>query len=248
MDNLEFLDGEPSDDAVRPETGAARDEQGRFAPKETEPAESAAKAEPEPPVAEPAPEPTPDPASPPPGHVPLSVVLDEREKRREAEARLKRIEEQQRRAEPVDLPPEQQHAQRLETIHLNMSERFARKEHGDEVVDKARDAALERFQTDPLYYQQVMSQPDPYEFVVREYKQSQALSALNDPNKLDAFLKWQAAQASAPLAPAPQAQAAPQQSNAPPPRSLASQPSAGGTKPGSQPVGEGVAFESVFKD
>lgn len=255
MDNLEFLDGEPSGEESRVDT--ARDEKGRFAPKAQE---QAAPVEEAPQQAEAPQEPTTAPAppeqKPEPGHVPLTVVLDEREKRRVAEQAKQQLEERLRalesqRQQPIpdrNADPEgwedwraQQFEQRLLNERLNTSERFARKEHGAETVDAARDAALQRFQNDPLYYQQVMSAPDPYEVVVQDYKRAQALSALSEPGRLDAFLAWQAGQSAAP--PPQQAASAPPPS---PPRSLASQPAAGAAKPGEQPVGEGVAFDAIF--
>lgn len=258
MDNLEFLDGEPSGEESRADT--ARDEKGRFAPKAQE---EAAPAE-QPPVEaaspqEPTTAPAPPESKPEPGHVPLTVVLDEREKRQAAERAKQELEERlraleaQRQQQPIpdrNTDPEgwedwraQQFEQRLLNERLNTSERFARKEHGADVVDAARDAALQRFQNDPLYYQQVMSAPDPYEVVVQDYKRAQALSALSEPGRLDAFLAWQAGQSAAPAQPNHQAASAPPPS---PPRSLASQPAAGAAKPGEQPVGEGVAFDAIF--
>ena len=255
MDNLEFLDGQPASEESRP-----RDEHGRFA--KVEAAEPPVQPEAEQPAPQPEPpEPTTAPAppveTPAPGHVPLSAVLDEREKRQAAERARQELEQRLRaleaqRQQPVpdrDHDPdawdqwrEAQIEQRLLNTNLNISERFARKEHGNELVDQARDAALQRFQTDPHYYHQVMAAADPYEVVVQDFKRAQALSALSEPGKLDAFLQWQAGQSAAP---APQVSAAPPQPS--PPRSLASAPSAGGAKPGQQPVGEGVAFDSIFK-
>jgi hypothetical protein len=134
--------------------------------------------------------------------------------------------------------------QRLLNERLNSSERWARREHGAESVDKAKEWALERMQSDPLYFQQVMSSPDPYEAVIQEWKRHQVFSTMKD-GDLDAFLAWKsgaAAPQAAALAPAtPVAVPAPST----PPRSLASAPAAGAAKPGDTPVGPGVAFDKL---
>lgn len=181
------------------------------------------------------------------GHIPITALLEERDRRKAAEERLKAFEaQQQQRPQPQPGTPEyfqQVEAsveQRLVNERLNFSEKLARKEYGVETVDKAQQWALSRFADDPGYQQKVLAQPDPYEFVVLEYKQQQALSALSDPAKLDAFLAWQAQQSGQ----AASQQAQPQ--SAPPPRSLATAPSAG-VKPGHAPTGEGVAFDNLFK-
>lgn len=181
-----------------------------------------------------------------PGHIPITALLEERDRRKAAEERLKAFEQQQqaRPAPPPGSPEyfaqvEQSVEQRLVNERLNFSEKLARKEYGQDTVQAAQQWALERFQTDPGYQQKVLGQPDPYEFVVLEFKQQQALSALSDPAKLDAFLAWQAQQSGQTATPSQQPQ------SAPPPRSLASAPSAG-VKPGASPVGEGVAFDTLF--
>jgi len=179
-----------------------------------------------------------------PGHVPLQAMLDERDRRKAAEERLRAFEsQQQQRPAPQPGSPEYfqqvEHGfdQRLINERLNFSEKLARKEYGADTVEAAQQWAISRFQDDPSYQQKVLGQPDPYEFVVIEFKQQQALSALSDPAKLDAFLAWQAQQTGAAPAGLPQ--------SAPPPKSLASAPSAG-VKPGHSPVGEGVAFDTLF--
>jgi hypothetical protein len=90
---------------------------------------------------------------------------------------------------------------------------------------------------------------DPFGFALEEYNRDQALVLLSDPKLLEQFRAFQSGQA--PLA-APQASqpaVAPASPQSPtPPRSMASAPNAGGTKPGEQPVGPSVAFDSVFKE
>jgi hypothetical protein len=254
MDNLEFLEPEAVPE-VQPEAqpeaaaeGQPRGPDGKFLPKEAEPAPEAA---PEPVQAQ-QPEPAPEPREP--AHVPVSALQEERQKRQALEQRLAALEQRQQ-APPPEPPdryqdPEAWEAWRDEQIEtrlfnerLNTSERFARKEYGSETVEKVQQWAIERGQQDPLFGMKLRQHPDPYEFAVQEWKRDQVFASLKDPSELDQFLAWKAQQANPqpqPSAPAP----IPQPS--PPPRSLASAPSAGTAKPGEQPVGPGVAFDSVF--
>lgn len=186
-------------------------------------------------------------AKPEPGHVPLSAMLDERDRRKQAEERLRAFESQQQR-QPAPQPGSPEYVEQVRSDvqqqvvneRLNFSEKLARKEYGAETVEGAKEWALARFAQNPAYQAEVLSHPDPYEFVVVQFKQQQALSALSDPAKLDAFLAWQATQQNSPGDATPQQPAAPS-----PPRSLVSAPGAG-VKPGHQPVGEGVAFSNLF--
>lgn len=252
MDELDFLDspeGEPiATPAIEPEAqapeaqptdaGPPRDERGRFAP--VQGLETAAE-----PPAGPAPQEPPAPAVPP-GYVPVSALQELRQEIRQLKQAPRPPEQVPDRyddPEGYEAYREQQVEQRLLNQTLNVSERFARKEHGAETVDKARDWALAKFQSDPLYYQRVMSDADPYEAVVQDWKREQVLSSMKD-GDLDAFLAWKAGQAppQVPQAAPPGAPPVPT-----PPRSLASAPSAGGAKPGEEPVGPGAAFDALFK-
>jgi hypothetical protein len=260
MDNLEFLDGPtPEPEAVpevQPEAqaepeGQPRGPDGKFLPKEAEPAPEAA---PEPVQAQ-QPEPAPEPREP--AHVPVSALQEERQKRQALEQRLAALEQQRQQAPPPEPPdryqdPEAWEAWRDEQIEtrlfnerLNTSERFARKEYGSETVEKVQQWAVERGQQDPLFGMKLRQHPDPYEFAVQEWKRDQVFAALKDPSELDQFLAWKAQQAN-PQPPPAEAPAPATPAPSPPPRSLASAPSAGTAKPGEQPVGPGVAFDAVF--
>lgn len=204
-DAPDFLSDEPSSAPAEIEPKAAPE---AAAPASTDaPAPAAAPAPGAP--AEPAPA---DPAAHP---VPLATFLDTRDRAAKAEARAKELEakiaEQEAKSrQPIpdrNQDPEafedfraQQYEERLLNMTLNNSERFATISHGKETVDQAKAWALERFQADPLYHQKVMSSSDAYELVVQDFKQSQAMTALNDPGALDAFLAWRATQAAAPQA------------------------------------------------
>ena len=257
--NLDFLDGgEPADTTSAPEAeGPARGSDGKFVSSTPEPAPEP---EPVPETQAPAPEPEPEPAPAivpepvQPGHVPISAMLEERDKRKALEAQLRDLEAQRAQRDipdPYEDPEgyaayrDQAIEQRILNERLNFSERLARRDHGSETVDQAREWALERFRADPLYYQKVMGQPDPYDVVVQDYKREQVFTKLQ-PTDLDAFLAWKASQGSAPPQITPIA--APAASPPPvPPRSMASAPAAGSPRPGEHPVGPGVAFDGLFK-
>jgi hypothetical protein len=214
-----------------------RDEHGRFA----------LKAEPEPtathaPTSEPQPAAQPEAApapAPEPQHAPLTALLDERDKRQAAERERDALRAQVQSQQPVEMPdPDldpagfaQFQESRLQQVLLNQtlntSERFARKEHGAETVESAKQWALQKFGSDPHYQAQILADADPYERLVTDWKRDQLFSKVTDPSDFDAFLAWKAAQGqlqqqqAAPAAPATPAPAIP-------PPSLASAPSAGG--------------------
>lgn len=222
-------------------------------------------AKPEAPAKEPAapaqdPAASPAEAEPAAHHVPLATFLDIRDRAAAAEKRAEQAEtwrkEQEAKARQQPLPdrnqdPEayedfraQQLESRLQNITLNNSERFATLAHGKESVEAAKAWALQRFQADPAYQQQVLSSSDPYEFVVSEWKRDQTISRLGD-GDLDAFLAWKATQAGDPSAqptnPAPAIRASP----AAPRPSLASAPAAGRTSAPEGKNGE-ATFDSMF--
>lgn len=263
-DKLDFLDGPepaepPTADLTNAEPtpdpsldGQPRGPDGKFVAKDGAPA-----AEP-PPPAEPvqaeAPPPAPAPAqpeapaAPPPGFVPVSVV---QELRNEIRSLKQQPPPQPQYApqdfEPEELTPEAYVQQQALNTRLDLSEELARDKFGDETVDQARDWALQKYQSNPAFKAEVLSQRNPYRYVVEAFKADQRAAKLNDlaDDDIEQFLAWKAQRA----APAPQpaaAPAAPPPQPTPPPRSLASAPNAGGAKPGEQPVGPGVAFDSLF--
>jgi hypothetical protein len=200
------------------------------------------------PVAEPAPEPVAtepvapvaEPAKPDPGFVPLAAVLDERDRRKQLEAELARIQAQQQPPEPIDIyDPEQLAAfqqQQIISTKLDISEDMTRDKFGDELVDQARDWALQRYQQNPAYRDEVLRQRNPWKYVVEQYQREQIASqvSLSD---FEQFQAWKAAQAqltqqtAAPVAATP--------SPVQPPPSLASAPSAGSsTQPKPNPEEE----------
>lgn len=185
-------------------------------------------------------------AKPEPGFVPITVVLDEREKRKALEAQLLQYQQQPREQpqmpDPVVDPDGYNRAQaqyaanQALNVKLELSEDVARDKFGDDLVDKARDWALQLFSQNPGFQNQVFAQRNPYKFVVEQYQREQIASqvSLSD---FEQFQAWKAAQAQ--MAPAP---AAPVQQAATVPISLANAPSAGSPKPPkADPVAEKLA-------
>jgi hypothetical protein len=216
-----------------------RDEAGRFKAKEEAPAEPPAQPQPAEPVAA---QPTPEaPKQPDPGFVPLTAVLDERERRQKLEAELERLKAAQPQPQ-VEVPDpdrdpvgfaqfQQTEFQKiLLNERLNVSERFARKEHGAEALEAAKGWAKEKFASDPLYRQQIFADADPYDRLITDYRREQLFSQVSDPKEIEEFRAWKAAQSAlaqpqTPGQPAP-ASSPPQAPSIPTP-SLASAPSAG---------------------
>ena len=245
-DNLEFLDGaEPAEPTVAPEAapepvsdGPARGPDGKFAPK----AEAASEPAPEPVLQAPQPAPVvaqPEPKEP--GHVPISALLDERDKRRKLEEQLAQIQQQQMQHAP-QVDPYQDPAAYANQLALNtrldMSEEMARSKHGEDVVNTARDWALQKFASNPAFQAEVLSQRNPYEYVVQQYGREQVASQVSL-SELAQFQAWKAAQAQV------QAQQ-PTPSTPIPTPSLASASAAGSDKPGAMPLHEGAVFDAVF--
>jgi hypothetical protein len=213
LDDVLGGDAEPADLSAQPEAdepeameGPVRGPDGRFV-------STAAPQEP-PPVLDVAPEPEP-PAPPapavndvPPGFVPERVVAElRRELRQLKQGPPPPTPNRYEDPEGYEAYREQQFAARQLDLTLNVSERFARKEHGNETVDQARDWALAKFEREPLYQQQVLAQADPYETVVQDWKREQVLSNLKD-GDLDEFRAWKAQRAAQQQQP-PSAPAAP---------------------------------------
>lgn len=189
-------------------------------------------------------------AKPDPGFVPITVMLDEREKRQKLEAQLAQLQ-QQSKPEPQETPdpisdPEAFAAWQAEQVQrtalntkLDISEELARDKHGDELVDKARDWAMDRFRQNPAFYQEVIGQRNPYGYVVKAFQKAQIAETVT-PDDYQQFLAWKASQAAPPVA-APAVIPTPPQAP-PPPRSLATAPSAGPTTaPKPDPTAEKLA-------
>lgn len=190
----------------------------------------------------------------PEGYVPLAVVLDTRDKLRDAEARLATFTQQQAapKAPDPDEDPVAFQGFQIEQAHnavlnarLDMSEDLAREKHGEATVDAARDWALQQFQQKPSYRDEVLSQRNPWGYVVKEFERTQALSKLGDTSEVDAFLAWKAAQGQVSATTTPIAAPAADPPPVIPSRSLASAPSAGGGA-AHTPSGPGLGYATLF--
>lgn len=209
------------------------------------------------------------------GHrVPLTALLNEREKRQRLEGELATLRTTQETQEadgaltfdfpdpnrdPAGYARAQAGFQNLQLLNerMNFSERFARMKHTDDVVQAAHDWAITRFKADPSYEERIMHEADPYEAIVKDHKVQTRGEEVKD-DDWTAFQAWKAQQAAeagqgdgSQIAqqPAAQAQAgaAPQQqARRMPAASIADMPGAGGS-PHAVPVGAGQAFDNVFK-
>lgn len=212
-------------------------------------------------AAEPEPEPKGEPEAAPPAavvednarHIPISALLDEREKRqkleREAEElrkwRAEQEAKQQKRpdfyADPEGFLAQQQQLvqQALWNERLNTSEIVAREKFGDEAVEKAAEAFRAAAQNSPALAAEFRRQANPYSYVIAWHKKQSTLEKMgDDPDawinaQIEARLAERMAQMSQPVQSKPSA----------PPPSLASAAAAGGTK---EPPASG--FSAMFGD
>jgi hypothetical protein len=231
---------------------------------ETTPAEPPAQPPPEPAADGPAPPAQasaapPPPAPPEPGHIPISALLEEREKRQGLEKKLAEIEAAQREAQAqardADLPPDQQLQGQLWAVRRDVSRELLAGKHGEAEAQALEAWGFERCERDPAFNAQVFASRNPYEFI-RQARQREALLAEVSPDDLDDYRAWKASRAS-PLrseSSGGQAGAASPTSSAahaappPPPRSLVTAPNAGGSGAQAEiPVGPGAAFAATIR-
>jgi hypothetical protein len=174
--------------------------------------------------------------------VPLNVVLDERDKRKAAEAdrdRYKRQwEESQQRQAPQDVPDpyddpkgfaayqEQRVQEAVTQQRFQMSELMAKQQHGEETVNAASTWALEKAQSDPTFAAAYHRQAHPIDWIVQQHKRDAMLSDIGD-NVDDWFTREAAKRGYAPASVEAAAPAVAQTQQASPPvkvpRSLATQ-------------------------
>ena len=181
-------------------------------------------------------------------HVPITALLDERDKRKAAQAevdQLKRWKEQIEASQRQPVPRFQDNPEgRLEmeraafqnTIwqeRLNTTEAIARSQHGDEAVTEAQQAYLAAMQQNPALYAELQRQQNPYAYVMTWHKQQKAVAEIGGDTEaykariIQEYLEKQAAQPSSP------------KPNLPP--SMASAPSAG-----SQTTAAGSLFDQMI--
>jgi hypothetical protein len=172
--------------------------------------------------------------------IPLAKYLDQRDELKETKRRLAEYEARLQPANKPDIPDpyddkpgfdrhiNQMLDERTTQVRFEVSDRFARQAHGDEMVQGALDWAMQRAQNSPAFAQEYMTQPDPIGWIVQQHKRDAMLSDIGD-NPDDWFEReaakrgWAKPSASAS---AVVADAAPKQAQPPakvPPRSLANQ-------------------------
>lgn len=177
------------------------------------------------------------------GHIPVTALLDEREKRQAAEREVAELRQWRQQQEQLqrqsqqpppdwyDDPEKRMQVERAQTAHmlwnerLNMSEMTVRSQVGDELVDAATQAFTVATQTNPALYQEMQSQRHPYDFVVKWHQRQSILTEIGDNPK--AWMEAQREQIRAEMA-AENSQPPPVKA---PPGSLASAPSAKGQEP-----------------
>lgn len=222
-DPLAFLDGKEEQTPVA-EENQQQEQQAQEAPPEPEPT--------------PDPEPQPvqqivDPAAvqPDPVVVPIQALKEERAKRQAIQEQLDALLYQQNGQYQEEVyDPVSQLAQQQHLLRYQLSEAKAEIRHGAELVAKAKEWALERFDADPLYDTKVNSAADPYTQIVEDYKREQILSQVT-PEAFAAFQAWQQQQMQQPSQAATTQTVATQK---PPMTSLKSIAQAGGVKPPQQ--------------
>lgn len=190
-----------------------------------------------------------------PVNVPIAALQKEREKRQELERRLEALEKPAVATpqQPVRIPDayedpegynryqEQRAAQTEWNLRASMSERFAIKEHGKELVDAATAWALENAQRDPGMAQVIMADPDPVGLTIEKYQQSRTLQSLAGKSLEEAHRDYAIAQG---WIVSPEAAASPslKPSASLPPKGLARVPGSGTTAP------VDTGFDAVFSD
>ncbi len=139
-------------------------------------------------------EPTPEPEVKPeadkgPGYVPIDALLTERERRQAAERERDEFKRQQQPVQPID-PfdnpegyAEQQRQfvdERINQVRFEMSDRFARQQHGAEATEAATSWAQEKAKADPVFAASYMREPDPIGWIVQQHKRDALLSDIGD--------------------------------------------------------------------
>ena len=190
------------------------------------------------------------PATTEPEHrnVPITALLDEREKRQRAEREAEELRKEKARLEAsrtqapdfYDDPEARLQAERQMAAQvawnnkLDVSEMLAREKHGEETVEAAKAAFIGAVQNKPELYAELMRQQNPYAYVVSWHKRNSIMSQMGDDP--DAWIEQQVSarmQAARPVQPKPPA----------PPPSVSSANPSGGSKPA---IVSG--FEQLFGD
>jgi hypothetical protein len=189
--------------------------------------------------------------------VPISALLDERDKRQAETRKREELEQQLQRyqqpQQPEQIPTDPsgiiQYAlaeqQRIAfNERLNTSELMARQAHGEDIVSEAQQAFLAAVGQNPMLQQQLQGQIHPYDFVVKWHRQHKLMSEIGqDP---EAWRKSEAEKIRAQVLAELQGQGVSSASSSQqPPPSVVGRPAA--ARAGTVPVGGGNAFDNLFK-
>lgn len=227
-DKLSFLDeDEPVEEASLDDVAEEPVEEPVEEPEQAVEGEQDA----EPPAAEP--EPKPD-------HIPLTALLDEREKRQEAQRQLEALQRQIAMRQPQEKPdffddPDRALRQAVEPMQvaltqqkLSQSRFLAEREFGKELVDRA----FEYFDQHPAESGQLLNHPSPFHAAVEYFQQ-------HDPQERERLFNEQVEARAKEIA---AQQLTPTRPKAPPP----SMATARGV--GKDAIQPGNAFDALFGD
>jgi hypothetical protein len=139
------------------------------------------------------------PEKPEAGFIPIAALMDERDKRRALEERIRQFESQQPQAQPAmpdpyDSPEEFAAAQqaivdqRITQVRFEMSDRFAKQAHGEEKVSAAVEWAKGKAESDPVFAAGYMRDPDPIGWIVKQHDRDGLVSQIGD-RSIDDFVK-----------------------------------------------------------
>ena len=191
--------------------------------------------------------------------IPLTVLLDERDKRRDQNREMEELKQKlQKYEQPSDQPHEMPTDPRemVQTLvaeqqrmafdeRLNVSEMLARQTFGDDIVTAAQQAYRVAKQANPALQQALQEQLHPYKYVVEWHKQQKLLSEIGtDP---EAWRKAETEKIRAAVLAELQGGGVPPpaQSSQQPPPSVVGRPAA--AKTGTVPTGPGNAFDQTFR-
>jgi hypothetical protein len=184
-----------------------------------------------------------------PGMVPIAALLDERDKRKAAEARIQTQEAPQVVIpDPYDDPDGYNRYTQERVDQMIVAQRFetsaliAKQAHGAEVVDAAALWAEEKAKADPSFAAMYMRESHPIDWIVQQHKRDGLYSQIpQDVTSLDDFIEREIAKRglTAPIAPLG---VQPALKAAEPPRSIATDAS-----PASNVVIDPIAdFNAIF--
>jgi hypothetical protein len=137
-------------------------------------------------------------------NVPITALLDEREKRQQFERQVKDYEAQleKLKQQPVQAPDllddqqgyanhiQQQVDQKIRTATFEMSQQLMRAQHDD--YDQAADAFLEMTKSNPQLVADMQAHPIPAKFVYETAKKAEQYAAMQDVDTYKAKLKAEA--------------------------------------------------------